>query len=74
MLGYYERSKCYKVYNTETEIVKESNHVKFDDKLSLEKSKLDEKFDDPKITCLYSKDKDPGDKDSEVKNSGPTQP
>jgi hypothetical protein len=37
MLGYSERSKGYKVYNSETKIVEESIHVRFDDKLDLEK-------------------------------------
>jgi len=31
-LGYFERSKAYKVYNSETLCVEESMHVKFDDK------------------------------------------
>jgi len=31
-LGYSERSKAYRVYNSETLCVKESMHVKFDDK------------------------------------------
>jgi len=31
-LGYSERSKAYKVYNSETLCVEESMHVKFDDK------------------------------------------
>jgi len=31
-LGYSERSKAYKVYNSETHCVEESMHVKFDDK------------------------------------------
>jgi len=31
-LGYSERSKTYKVYNSETHCVEESMHVKFDDK------------------------------------------
>ena len=39
MLGYFERSKGYKVYNTETRIVEESINVRFDDKLGPQKSK-----------------------------------
>ena len=39
-LGCYERSKGYKVYNTETHSLEESIHVRFDDKLDSEKSKL----------------------------------
>ncbi|KAK2359506.1 putative mitochondrial protein [Trifolium repens] len=31
-IGYSERSKSYRVYNSETNIVEESMHVKFDDK------------------------------------------
>ena len=31
-LGYSERSKAYKVYNSETQCVEESMHIKFDDK------------------------------------------
>jgi len=31
-LGYSERSKAYRVYNSETLCVEESMHVKFDDK------------------------------------------
>ena len=31
-LGYSERSKAYRLYNTETLCVEESMHVKFDDK------------------------------------------
>jgi len=31
-LGYSERSKAYRVYNSETLYVEESMHVKFDDK------------------------------------------
>ena len=31
-LGYSERSKAYKVYNSETQRVEESMHTKFDDK------------------------------------------
>ncbi|KAI5443108.1 hypothetical protein KIW84_011951 [Lathyrus oleraceus] len=58
MLGYSERSKGYRVYNTETKIVEESIHVRFDDKLDPEKSKLVEKFADLEITLVES-DKTP---------------
>lgn len=34
LLGYCEHLKAYKVYNLETNIVKESIHIKFDDKES----------------------------------------
>ena len=39
MLGYSGRSRGYKVYNTETQIVEESISVRFDDKLDSQKSK-----------------------------------
>ena len=42
-LGYSERSKAYRVYNSETLCVEESMHVKFDDKeLGDKTSKQDE--------------------------------
>jgi hypothetical protein len=44
MLECSERSKGYRVYNTETQIVEESIHVRFDDKLESEKSKLVDQF------------------------------
>lgn len=56
MLGYSECSKGYRVYNIESNIVEESIHVKFDDRLDLEKSKLDEKFEDLKIIFSNSED------------------
>jgi hypothetical protein len=31
-IGYFERSKSYRVYNSETNTVEESMHVRFDDK------------------------------------------
>jgi hypothetical protein len=31
-LGYTERLKAYRVYNSETQCVEESTHIKFDDK------------------------------------------
>ena len=43
MLGYYEHSRGYRVYNTETQIVEESISVRFDDKLDSEKSKQNDK-------------------------------
>src|SRR4051812_1721982 len=46
LLGYYERSKGYRVYNTETLIVEESINIRFDDKLGLEKPKQFENFAD----------------------------
>ena len=57
MLGYSERSKGYRVYNTETKIVEESIHVRFDDKLDPEKSKLVENFADLEITLAGSDEK-----------------
>src|SRR3954469_16452290 len=46
LLGYSERSKGYRVYNTETLIVEESINIRFDDKLGLEKPKQLENFAD----------------------------
>src|SRR3954463_10074449 len=46
LLGYSERSKGYRVYNTETLIVEESINIRFDDKLGLEKLKQFENFAD----------------------------
>lgn len=63
MLGYSERSKGYKVYNTATRIIEESIHVKYGDKLDSEKSKYVEKFADLEIIYLNSEDKDSEDKD-----------
>jgi hypothetical protein len=31
-IGYFERSKAYRFYNSKTHMVEESIHVKFDDK------------------------------------------
>ena len=42
MLGYSECSKGYRVYNAETQLVEESIHVKFDDKLGSQEPKLSE--------------------------------
>src|SRR3954467_14435507 len=44
LLGYSERSKGYRVYNTETLIVEELINIRFDDKLSLEKPKQFENY------------------------------
>src|SRR4051812_44570292 len=46
LLGYSERSKGYRVCNTETLIVEESINIRFDDKLGLEKPKQFENFAD----------------------------
>ena len=74
LLGYSERSKGYRIYNTETRIVEESIHVRFDDKLDPEKSKLVEKLADLKITFSEPKEKDSEgkDKDAETKDSETT--
>jgi hypothetical protein len=58
MLEYSERSKGYRVYNTETQIVEESIHVRFDDKLEYEKSKLIDQFAYLEITYTRTEDKD----------------
>src|ERR1044072_2155472 len=50
LLGYSERSKGYRIYNKESQIVEESIHVRFDDKLDSDKSKLVDKFADLEIT------------------------
>src|SRR5580765_6578522 len=70
LLGYSERSKGYKIYNKETLIVEETIHVRFDDKLDSDKSKLVEKFADLEITFPEpgEKDKAPEAKESEVQN------
>src|SRR3954464_4374358 len=44
LLGYSERSKGYRVYNTETLIVEESINIRFDDKLGSEKPKQVDNF------------------------------
>src|ERR1044072_8708610 len=66
LLGYSERSKGYRIYNKESQIVEESIHVRFDDKLDSDKSKLVEKFADLEI--IFS---EPGEKNKapEVVNS-----
>ncbi|XP_050888947.1 uncharacterized protein LOC127094126 [Lathyrus oleraceus] len=73
---YSERSKGYIIFNTETRIVEESIHVRLDDKLYPEKSKLVEKFADMKINFSESEDKDSEgkSKDAEAKDSEATQP
>ena len=67
LLGYFKHSKGYIIFNTETRIVEESIHVRFNDKLDPERSKLFEKFADFKINLLESKDTDSGEKESEGK-------
>ncbi|WJX33622.1 hypothetical protein P8452_21811 [Trifolium repens] len=49
-IGYSERSKSYRVYNSETNIVEESMHVKFDDK------EPDDKNSEPVIDLSGSAD------------------
>src|SRR3954466_3839536 len=49
LLGYSERSKGYRVYNTKTLVVEELINIRFDDKLGLEKSKQFENFADTDI-------------------------
>jgi hypothetical protein len=58
MLGYSERSKGYRVCNTETQIIEESIHVRFDDKLNLEQSKQVDQFVDLEISYTRSEDQD----------------
>src|SRR4051812_5740836 len=50
LLRYSERSKGYRVYNTETLIVEESMNIRFDDKLGLEKPKQFENFADIEVS------------------------
>src|ERR1044072_3314296 len=70
LLGYSERSKGYRIYNKESQSVEESIHVRFDNKLDSDKSKLVEKFADLEITFPESggKDKAPEAKEPEVQN------
>ena len=49
LLEYSKRFKGFKIYNTESQTVEESIHVRFDDKLDYEKSKLCEEFADVTI-------------------------
>jgi hypothetical protein len=57
MLGYSERSKGYIVYNIGTLIVEEAIHIRFDDKLDSEKSKLVENLVELEITLAGSEEK-----------------
>ena len=57
----------YSLINTETRIIEESIHVRFNDKLDPEKSNLFEKFAYLKINLSESKDSVSGEKDSEGK-------
>jgi len=51
LLGYSERSKAYKVYNSETQCVEESIHIKFYDKeLGSEIPELVESFADIQVS------------------------
>lgn len=68
MLGHSEHSKVYKVYNTETQIVEESTHARFDDNLNSEKLKLVEKFVDLEITDSGSEDNNLEAKEAEAKD------
>src|SRR4051812_40138692 len=63
LLGYSERSKGYRVYNTETLIVEESIDMRFDDKLGIEKPKQIENFAD--IDISNSDHEEPKGKDVE---------
>ena len=69
-LGYSERSKGYKVYNTRAFIVEEFIHVRFYDKLDSKKSKIFENFADLEINLAGSgeKAKDFEEKYSNTKN------
>ena len=57
MLGYSERSRGYRVYNTESQIVEESISVRFDDKLNSQKSKQDEFFANIEVEFTGTEDK-----------------
>ena len=57
MLGYSERSRGYKVYNTETHIVEESISVRFNDKLDSQKSKQNEFLADIEVEFTSTEDK-----------------
>jgi hypothetical protein len=55
-LGYSERSKAYSMYNSKTQCVEESMHIKFDNKeFDNEMSKLVESFADIQLTKEASK-------------------
>src|SRR3954467_3824221 len=64
LLGYFERSKGYRVYNTETLIVEESINIRFDDNLGLEKPKQLENFAD--IDIVISEAVEPSSKAAEA--------
>ena len=57
MLGYSERSRGYRVYNTETQIVEESISVRFDDKLDSQKSKQNEFLAGMEVELIGTEDK-----------------
>ena len=59
------------MYNTETRIVEESIHVRFNDRLDPEKSKLVEKFADLEISYSEPKEKPEEIKESESPASEP---
>src|SRR3954469_8928517 len=56
LLGYSERSKGYRVYNTKILVVEESINIRFDDKLGLEKPKQFENFADIDISILEAEE------------------
>ena len=56
MLGYYECSRGYNIYNTETRIVEELISVRFDDKLGPQKSKQNESFADIEVEFTGAED------------------
>jgi hypothetical protein len=66
MLGYSERSKGYRVYNTETLSVEESIKVRFDDKLGLQKSKQGESFADIEVQIAGTEVRTSENKSSEI--------
>ena len=56
MLGYFERSKGYRVYKTKTCIVEESINIKFYDKLGPQKSKQKDSLADIEVQFIGSED------------------
>ena len=56
ILGYSKRSRGYRVYNTETQIVEESISVRFDDKLDSQKSKHNEFFTSMEVELTCNED------------------
>ena len=56
MLGYSERLRGYKIYNTEMQIVEESISVRFDDKLNPQNSKQNEFFADIEVEFISTED------------------